>query len=271
MADRVRRAGGAGKESQELGRLVEGLPDEQQRALALLSEGRPIRETAQTVGINRGTLYRWIKADPRFRAAYNLWQLEQRESCRAGLLKCAESAVARVAMMVHSDQHLAFKVLKEMGLFRAGAKLKTEAEQVGRQIEIEELEEQTRLSARQLKQALEKAKVRQTMERLLEGNADAQPAGPPPAAETVTGPAWVDEFVETDCGGETLKESVEASEPEEEEATDVPPTDPPVGSTIADSDGAEPTGASPPEKSETEPVAQQSRRYVFNDVETRIG
>jgi transposase-like protein len=100
--------------------LAEALPDEQQRALALLSNGEPIRMAADKTGVNRGTVYRWIKAGAHFRAAYNAWQQEQRESCRLGLLKCAEQAVARIALRIQYDEDLAFKLAKELGLFKGG-------------------------------------------------------------------------------------------------------------------------------------------------------
>ena len=70
--------------------LAEGLPQEQRLALGLMTIGKPIREAAEMAGVNRGTVYRWIKSDPQFRAAYNAWQLEQRESCRVRLLSGAE-------------------------------------------------------------------------------------------------------------------------------------------------------------------------------------
>ena len=77
-------------------RLSESLTAEQQGALGMITQGISIREAGEQLGIHRATIYRWLKANPYFRAAYNAWQLEQQESCRAALLKAAEEAVVRV-------------------------------------------------------------------------------------------------------------------------------------------------------------------------------
>ena len=140
-----------------LRRFTDALSTEQQLALALLTDGQPIRATAETVGVNRGTIYRWIQSDAKFRAAYNAWQLEQRESCRAILLRAAEGAVERIALRVKNDEDLAFKVAKELGLFGHSQKLSTEPERVDQQMQIEALEEENRLDRRQLKLLMAKA------------------------------------------------------------------------------------------------------------------
>jgi hypothetical protein len=133
-----------------LRRFTDALSTEQQRALAMLMDGQPIRATADTVGVNRGTIYRWIQSDPQFRAAYNAWQLEQRESCRAMLLRAAERSVRKLIDCVDVDYNLAFKVAKEMGLFHPPRRLSTEPERVEQQMQIEELAEGDRLSRRHL-------------------------------------------------------------------------------------------------------------------------
>jgi hypothetical protein len=140
-----------------LRRFTDALSAEQQRALAMLTDGQPIRAAADTVGVNRGTIYRWIQSDPQFRAAYNAWQLEQRESCRAMLLRAAERAVGRIIDCIDIDRGLAFKVAKELGLFDHPQKLSTEPERVDQQMQIEALEEENRLDRRQLKLLLAKA------------------------------------------------------------------------------------------------------------------
>jgi hypothetical protein len=129
-------------------RLSESLSAEQQRALTLLAAGKSIPEVANAVGVHRATVYRWITAEPYFRAAYNAWQLEQRESLRAVLLNSAENAVERVATMVKYDHKFAWKVAKELGMFRTPATLHTDPQQVEAEIEIERLEEQARLEHR---------------------------------------------------------------------------------------------------------------------------
>lgn len=130
-------------------RLSESLSDEQQRALGLITQGTSIADAGQQLGIHRGTIYRWLKADPYFRAAYNAWQLEQQESCRAALLKAAEKAVARVIEAIPIDQNLAWRVIKELGILsRPGNPLPVDPARVEMEIALEGHEEETWLLKR---------------------------------------------------------------------------------------------------------------------------
>jgi AcrR family transcriptional regulator len=124
------------------------LTADQQKALALLTEGTSIRQAAAALKVNRGTVYRWLKCDPFFRAAYNAWQMEHRESCRAVLMKCAEKAVARIAQRVEFDENLALKVARELGLFSKPQVLATDPARVEREIEFEAKEQEAALLAR---------------------------------------------------------------------------------------------------------------------------
>lgn len=142
-----------------LEKLAEALSAQQQAALAALCKGESIKQAAEAAGVNRGTLYRWLKVDARFRAAYNFWQQEHRESCRTGLLKCAEKAVARLNEAVDFDQRLAFQVVKELGLFSKVQMPNTDPELVQLEIEVEQLEAEERLGRRQLRQLMGDAAV----------------------------------------------------------------------------------------------------------------
>ena len=142
-----------------LEKLAEALSAQQQAALAALCKGEPIIQAAEAAGVNRGTLYRWLKVDAQFRAAYNFWQQEHRESCRTGLLKCAEKAVARLNEAVGFDQRLAFQVVKELGLFSKVQMPNTDPELVQLEIEVEQLEAEERLGRRQLRQFVGDAAV----------------------------------------------------------------------------------------------------------------
>src|SRR5271170_102952 len=57
-----------------------GLGPKQQAALELICSGQTLAEAARVTGVARSTLYRWVKQDPVFRAAYNQWQDEMDES-----------------------------------------------------------------------------------------------------------------------------------------------------------------------------------------------
>lgn len=136
---------------------VPGLSVEQEKALACLIKGEAIMTAAQAAGVNRGTVYRWIKADALFRSAFVTWQQEQRESCRAALYKAAETAVTRVATMVDYDAKLALMLCRELGFFGGRDKVITDLEMVQKEIAAEQLEVEGALEWRQLNQQLRKA------------------------------------------------------------------------------------------------------------------
>jgi DNA-binding CsgD family transcriptional regulator len=180
------QAGGAGAAKQVIRRLVDALTDRQQQALALIGDGKSIKQISETVGVDRGTVYRWMRTDPHFRAAYNAWQLEQRESCRAALLRCAEKAVARINRMVEMDENLAWKLVKELGLLSKGQSLHTDSRQVEREIAIEQEEAENRLAEREtdpMEEARENAITSMLQKWITEGPA-SRPL-PPKTTEAV--------------------------------------------------------------------------------------
>ena len=136
---------------------VQGLSVEQEKALACLIKGEPIKTAAQAAGVNRGTVYRWIKADALFRSAFITWQQEQRESCRAALYKAAEAAVGRIVHVVDFDSKLALTLCRELGFFSGRDKAITDLEMVQKEIAAEQLEVEGALEWRQLNQQLRKA------------------------------------------------------------------------------------------------------------------
>ena len=99
--------------------MSDDLSQKQQTALAELQRGATFLNAAQAAGVNRVTLYRWIKADPAFRAAYNAWEQAACESARARLVMAADRAVTNVVESLHIDYKFAFKVIKELGIFWA--------------------------------------------------------------------------------------------------------------------------------------------------------
>jgi hypothetical protein len=142
-------AGGEpGPERRVVRRLGEQLSEDQQRALGMLTEGTGIREVGQQLKIHRGTIYRWLRRDPYFRAAYNAWQLEQQESCRAALMKAAEKAVARVIQSIPVHPELAWRVIKELGILSRSGSLSVEPSRVEMEIAVERHEEESELLRR---------------------------------------------------------------------------------------------------------------------------
>jgi AcrR family transcriptional regulator len=154
----------------EIAPLEESLSAIQHKALALIADGQAIAETAKQIGVNRGTIYRWMRSDARFRAAYNGWQAEQRESCRAVMLQCGQLAAKKILGMVEYDWSLAWKVVKELGLFKDAGNLTIDPQHVQQEIEIEQLVESNRL---------EQTKTRELLVSI-EGPADARAPLPLP-------------------------------------------------------------------------------------------
>jgi DNA-directed RNA polymerase specialized sigma24 family protein len=116
----VIRDGEIGAEpSRELEGAAKSLPLAQQTALELLVTGKSIAETARSAGVSRTTIYQWMRKDPVFRAAYNEWHDQLRESSRSRLLMLTEKATDAVEKAVEGgNARMAMQLLKGMGMVR---------------------------------------------------------------------------------------------------------------------------------------------------------
>lgn len=158
-------------------RLMESLTDEQQRALRMITAGISIRNAGETLGIHRATIYRWLKANPYFRATYNAWQLEQQECCRAALVSAAEDAVARVIRSIPVDPNLAWRVIKELGILSKLKPMSVNPSRVEMEIALEDHEEESvllRRIEREVDKEDELATPRGQLRRLLKLKSDAE-------------------------------------------------------------------------------------------------
>lgn len=89
----------------------------QRQALDLLARGRSIRSAAREAGIGRSTLYRWLRDDPEFIGAYNLWNDELIESARARLASLINAAVDAMGRAIRKgDPRSAATLLKAMNV-----------------------------------------------------------------------------------------------------------------------------------------------------------
>jgi hypothetical protein len=114
------------------------LKPEQLRAMALLSAGKSIAESAETVGINRTTIYRWLNHDPAFKAAYNQWQDHLQRTCHSQLLMMTEKATAAVYKALEAgDAKSALQLLKGLGILRPQKPGPTDPEEVRREMALE--------------------------------------------------------------------------------------------------------------------------------------
>jgi hypothetical protein len=114
------------------------LPERQKAALELLCTGVPVAEAARRVEVNRRTIFRWIKSDPVFAAAYNQWHAEMEESCRSQLSLLAEAATSAVrGALERGDARTGMQLLKGLGLIAPAGKRAMEADEIARRNVLE--------------------------------------------------------------------------------------------------------------------------------------
>jgi hypothetical protein len=93
------------------------LGGEQRAALDLLCSGKTVAQTAELAGISRATVYRWLKSDAVFQAAYNQWHDQMRLSGRSRLLMLVEKAVGALEKALEAGEWRAAACLvKGLGL-----------------------------------------------------------------------------------------------------------------------------------------------------------
>src|SRR5688572_2426603 len=90
----MRQSAGNGTATAMRGTTGFELTDEQQAALSALVSGQPVTAAAATAGVARTTLYRWLREDDAFAAAYNGRRAELRDAAHARLLGLADKALA---------------------------------------------------------------------------------------------------------------------------------------------------------------------------------
>ena len=98
---------------------LEKLPVKQQAAMEQIRTGATFVKAAEAAGVTRLTVFRWIRNDPLFRAAYNAWQQEMCESAQARLIGLANRAVDVVQEALgRGDQKTATAVLRTLRIMR---------------------------------------------------------------------------------------------------------------------------------------------------------
>ncbi|HSZ55243.1 MAG TPA: hypothetical protein VK797_06250 [Tepidisphaeraceae bacterium] len=110
-------------EQSALSKVIMELSPPQQAALGALAGGQTFSSAAESAGVSRMTLWRWLRSDPAFAEAYQQWKLELRETAEAQLLRVGEQAVAAVARAAEAgDAKIGLAILREMGILRSAGR-----------------------------------------------------------------------------------------------------------------------------------------------------
>jgi hypothetical protein len=136
--------------------LMLALPPAQRTAIELLTSGKTLVAAATAVGVTRMTLYRWLKADAAFSAAYNAWQKDILDTARARLLALSDLAVSTVAKsMAQGDARTAVKLLQSLGALELPQPGSTDPDEILRVQKLERMKAQTALRKAETRAQLE--------------------------------------------------------------------------------------------------------------------
>jgi len=69
-------------------------------AIGQLVEGQSISAAARVAGVHRGTVHRWINADPDFRAAHEHVRAQMLDAAHSRLLTLADKAIATIGKAI---------------------------------------------------------------------------------------------------------------------------------------------------------------------------
>ena len=127
----------------------------QEKAISLMGEGMSLPETATQLGVSRGTIYRWLRDEPEFIAAFNAWRKDQTRTARARLLTISESAVTAVQTAIEQgNAKLAFDLIKHLGLLSPEPEGSDDPKVVRRQNEIAKRTQMQKLGEEEMNQEM---------------------------------------------------------------------------------------------------------------------
>jgi hypothetical protein len=114
------------------------IPVRKQLALEHLVAGKSMSEASRLTGIPRITIYRWLKTDPAFQAAFNEWHEQMENSVRARLMAMTDVAAEAVQKSLENgDARTAMQLLIRMGLFKEKPPGPTDADEVAQRMEMD--------------------------------------------------------------------------------------------------------------------------------------
>jgi AcrR family transcriptional regulator len=134
------------------GQLALGLAAEQRSALEQLLVGKSVLDSARSAGVSRTTVFRWLKDDAAFRAAYNQWKDELEETARTRLLMLSDVATdALRTALAKGDGKLALATLKAIGLAQPSGERLTEEADVKQRNELDKKKRRMTMEAEERK------------------------------------------------------------------------------------------------------------------------
>jgi hypothetical protein len=103
----------------------------QRTAIQMLTSGKTAIDSALAAGVSRRTLYRWLKTDVNFQAAYNAWQHDAIATARGKVLALTDAAIDAVRRaLVKGDAKTALVILKSTGILDRPEPGSTDPEEV---------------------------------------------------------------------------------------------------------------------------------------------
>jgi AcrR family transcriptional regulator len=125
-------------DAQEQNPLKTHLQGKQQAAIEGMMSGKSVPESAKAAGVNKSTVYRWVKSDPKFMAEYNIWHEELEQQARSRLLDILHKATAAIdAALEAGDSRLAMQLLKGMGVVYKAENRLTDADELRSQDKLD--------------------------------------------------------------------------------------------------------------------------------------
>jgi hypothetical protein len=159
------------------------LSEDQVTALEEIKARKTIKAAAETIGVDRSTVFRWIARDPYFKAAYHAWKQEVRESARAQIAGLLDMAVSNIEKALASgDAGISYKILKDQGFLVKEKDLATDPALVRQQIALELAQQSPLGSARTLTALLAQSGLSRSQQKLLLMQALRPLETEPPAA-----------------------------------------------------------------------------------------
>lgn len=109
----------AGRAEQTPSPLLSSLSRQQRQVLQVISVGDSIALAAAHARVCRTTVYRWLRTDVAFRAAYSAWQQEVLNSAQSRLLEALDDAVTTIRDAVaEGNTELAMKLIQGFSALR---------------------------------------------------------------------------------------------------------------------------------------------------------